>query len=88
MKEQRFVETASRGTAHARRFWYRWGNPVDRYVHKALKEDRATKRNDARGNVSSILKSISVDADNEIVDEVLTKVFNRETSHARWYNFC
>ena len=32
------------GTQRSRRFWYRWGNPCDRYVRRALIEDSSEKK--------------------------------------------
>lgn len=51
--------TARRGTQEARRFWFRWGNPCDRYARRAMKEDRSEKKKNSRGLIRSILLNAS-----------------------------
>ncbi len=47
--------TARRGTQKARRFWFRWGNPCDRYARRAMKEDSSEKKKDSRGHIRNLL---------------------------------
>ena len=63
--------TARRGTQEARRFWFRWGNPCDRYARRSMKEDRSEKKKDSRGLIRSRLKSVNIDTAEEGIENIL-----------------
>lgn len=79
--------TANHGTQKARRFWYRWGNPLDRSARRAMKSDYSNKKRDSRVFVRSELNSISVDMTDEEIDDILIKCFNSETLRVGWCNY-
>ena len=79
--------TARRGTQEARRFWFRWGNPCDRYARRAMKEDRSEKKKDSRGHIRSRLKSVNIDTAEDEIENILTECFNSESCCIRWWNY-
>lgn len=79
--------TARRGTQEARRFWFRWGNPCDRYARRAMKEDRSEKKKNSRGLIRSRLKSVNIDTTEEEIENILTECFNSESCCIRWWNY-
>ena len=76
------------GTQRSRRFWYRWGNPCDRYVRRARIEDSSEKKKYSRVSVRGLLHSVNVDMTDEEIDNILTKCFNSEVCHIKkWCYF-
>lgn len=75
------------GTQSARRFWYHWGNPEARYIRCSIKEFRALARNQARSIRRNALKRISVDSNEELIEEVETIIFQSENKFGKWYWF-
>lgn len=78
---------AKRGTQKDRKFWYRWGNPCDRYARRARKEDCSNKKRDSRVLIRSRLNSVNVDMTDEEIDNILIKYFNSETLRIRWCHY-
>ncbi len=76
-----------RGTKSARKFWFRWGNPFDRYIRKSIKGEKSRVRKDARGNIKASLKKVTIDSSEEQIDEILTEVFDFENRQIPWYVF-
>lgn len=83
------IEHASwrRGTQDARKFWFHWGNPFDRYIRKSIKSENSEIRKRARGNVKTSLKKVNIDSSEEQIDEILTEVFDYENHIIPWYEF-
>lgn len=83
------IEDASwrRGTQDSRKFWFRWGNPVARYIRKSIKCEKSEIRKEARGNVKASLKKVNLDSSEEQIDEILTEVFDFENKSIPWYIF-
>lgn len=79
--------TARRGTQEARRFWFRWGNPCDRYARRAMKGDRSEKKKDSRGLIRNRLKSVNIDTTEEEIDNILTECFDSEVCRIKWCYF-
>jgi hypothetical protein len=79
--------TARRGTQEARRFWYRWGNPCDRYARRAMKSDRSNKKRDSRVFIRSRLNSVNVNTTDEEIDTILIDCFNSETLCIKWCHY-
>ena len=75
------------GTQDARKFWFRWGNPFDRYTKKSIKGEKAEIRKEARGNIKAELKKVNIDSSEEQIDEILTEVFGLENKSIPWYIF-
>ena len=76
-----------RGTQDSRRFWFHWGNPVDRYIRKSIKGEKSRVRKDARGNIKASLKKVNLDSSEEQIGEILTEVFGFENRPIPWYIF-
>lgn len=74
------------GTQSARRCWFRWGSPLDRYVRKSVKEFNSDIKREKRNVVNIYLKQIDVDCEN--VDYALDSIFKEERPRAKWYWFC
>lgn len=85
----RNIEDASwrRGTQDSRKFWFRWGNPFDRYIRKSIKSENSEIRKRARGNVKASLKKVNINSSEEQIDEILTEVFDYENHIIPWYEF-
>lgn len=83
------IEHASwrRGTQDERKFWFRWGNPVARYIRKSIKGEKSEIRKEARGNIKSSLKKVNIVSSEEQIDEILTEVFDLENKSIPWYIF-
>lgn len=75
------------GTQSARRFFYRWGNPMDRYIKRSIKEFKALARNQARSIKRNALKKIPIDSEEELIEEVETEIFQSENKFGKWYWF-
>lgn len=76
-----------RGTQDARKFWFRWGNPFDRYIRKSIKGEKSEIRKEACGNVKAKLKKVNIDSSEEQIDEILTEIFGLENKSIPWYIF-
>lgn len=63
------------------------GNPEARYIRRSIKEFRALARNQARSIRRNALKRISVDSNEELIEEVETIIFQSENKFGKWYWF-
>ena len=75
------------GTQSARRFFYRRGNPINRYIRRSIKEFKALARNQARSIRRNALKKIPIDSEEELIEEVETEIFQSENKFGKWYWF-
>ena len=70
--------SSPRRTQDERKFWFRWGNPFDRYIRKSIKGENSNVRKRARNNIKSELKKVNIDLSKEQIDEILTNIFDYE----------